>query len=447
MNKATLYQSTLTGSVKFTPLAENIDCQTCVIGAGFAGLTTARELAGQGHDVVLIEGREIGWGASGRNAGFVAGGFARSLPSIAAKVGWDKAVELYNLSVGGRDYVRRTISELNLNNVLLGEGWLSLQRHSNNTGLREMQRLMLARTGAELQFIAKPQLSQFIHSDKYQCGLLDHEAFHIHPLNYVHALAGDIVRRGGRIFEKTRCVAVSNNDKMDGWRLECGEYHVNAQNVVLATSAYGGPCKKLNRSMIPVETYIVSGSNCSEELEELIAFAGCISDTRRSGDYYRMVKIGAKNRLVWGGRITTFRSQPARLATMLKKDIVSVFPQLRDIQIEYSWSGLMGYTLAKMPIITQLSPHLWAATAFGGQGVNTCAMAGQLVSTAIAGGDVRYKLFDPFSSGPGGGLIGQIATQLEYWRLQLLDKWDERISVTASKHGSISQKTEKDSQS
>jgi len=88
----------------------------------------------------------------------------------------------------------------------------------------------------------------------------------------------------------------------------------------------------------------------------------------------------------------------------------------------------MGYCRHKMPIIAKLDEGLWAATAFGGHGLNTCAMAGQLISAAIAEGDERYRLFDKFGPRWSGGILGQVATQVEYWRLQFLDRRDEKQS-------------------
>ena len=86
----------------------------------------------------------------------------------------------------------------------------------------------------------------------------------------------------------------------------------------------------------------------------------------------------------------------------------------------------MGYATHKMPILGELEDGLWAATAFGGHGLNTSSMAGELIARAIAEGDDTWRLFQPFRPCWAGGPFGRLATQLEYWRLQVLDRWDER---------------------
>lgn len=427
MHVDSYYAATIKQPSRYHALSDKITCQTCVVGGGYAGLTTARELARSGHEVVLLEAECVGWGASGRNGGFVSAGFANSMESIAHKVGWEHARELYQLSAVGRDYIRDTVQELDLDDVILGKGWLSLLRHGSIDDLTKSREIFSKKLDVEFEVIDKCDLDAYVRSPKYQGGMLDVDAFHIHPLRYAQALGLDVVKKGGRIYEGSRCYDLCKSTGGTGgkWLVKTSRGQVEADNVVLATSAYGGPFAPLNRAIIPVATYVVSSEPATEALNDAILFKGCVSDTRRSGDYYRVIDNGAERHLIWGGRITTLKTQPKRLAEMLLNDIVSVYPQLFGIRISKAWSGLMGYTVHKMPIITQLEQGLWSATAFGGQGLNTSSMAGQLISDAILHGSDQYRLFDPYGPTWSGGIIGKIATQLEYWRLQYLDKRDE----------------------
>jgi gamma-glutamylputrescine oxidase len=92
----------------------------------------------------------------------------------------------------------------------------------------------------------------------------------------------------------------------------------------------------------------------------------------------------------------------------------------------------MGYATHKMPLIGHLGQGLWVATAFGGHGINTTAMGGRLIAEAIVHNDDRWRLFEPFSVKWGGGIIGRLATQIEYWRLQFLDRFEEALAGRAS---------------
>jgi len=422
------YASTLGQRAEFPPLNEQITTGTCVIGAGYAGLTTARELARNGHEVVLLEAENVGWGASGRNGGFVASGFARPLPSIAEKVGWRDTISLYRESERGRDYVSKTINELGCGDVILGKGWLKLLRHANVRELVDIQQWYQQKLDISLDYIDRPDLNEYVRSERYHAALLDGDAFHIHPLKYACALADDLTARKVRIFEKSRCVGIAKpaSPNLGRWLISTAQGSVSADQVVLCTSAYGGPYPPLNRSMVPVATYVVSSAPSPAILDEVMPFTGCIADTRRSGDYYRTIGSGEQRRLIWGGRITTMRSQPGRLAQMLKTDMTNTFPQLEGIELERAWSGLMGYAAHQMPIIAKIEDGFWVASAFGGHGLNTTAMAGLLVSEAITQNDDKYRLFKPFGMQWSGGVLGRVLVQMEYWRLQYLDRRDER---------------------
>jgi glycine/D-amino acid oxidase-like deaminating enzyme len=214
---------------------------------------------------------------------------------------------------------------------------------------------------------------------------------------------------------------------------------ISADHVVLATSAYGSIhladlYPPLDQAILPVTTYVVTSEPLGARLDDAIRFRGCIADTRRAGDYYRVVGDGDERRLLWGGRITTRRSEPHRLSEMLKADILDIYPQLGDFRIDYAWSGLMGYTRQKMPVIGELEPGIWAATAFGGHGLNTSAMAAQLISDAITQADDQWTLFKQFHPGTidrmagGNSPVGRVATQAVYWGMRARDWWDERAA-------------------
>ncbi|NJN81683.1 MAG: FAD-binding oxidoreductase [Caldilineaceae bacterium] len=135
---------------------------------------------------------------------------------------------------------------------------------------------------------------------------------------------------------------------------------------------------------------------------------------------------GDQRRLIWGGRITTRRSEPSDLAQKLKRDMLSVYPQLQDMEITHAWAGTMGYAVHKMPLIRKLGDGVWCATAFGGHGINTTAMAGMLIASAIANDDDRYRLFAPFAPVWAGGFGSRVAVQASYWHMRLRDWIDER---------------------
>jgi gamma-glutamylputrescine oxidase len=399
------------------------EADVCVIGGGLAGLTTALELARRGKSVALLEARRIAWGASGRNGGFVSSGFAWSVDQIAGRVGKDAARGLFDLSRFGTEFVRREIGEGDPT-IKMGDGWLGCIRYDNAEGQRRLVAEGLRDYGRERILFDVEETRAQVNSRRYFQSTLDPTAFHMHPLRYALMIAANAEKAGARIFEVSPVVAVAR--ERSGFAVKSGGAEVRCREVVYCVSSLD---RKLHpataRAILPVATYIA----VTEPLhQEVIRTRSAISDSRRAGNYFRLIDEG---RLLWGGAITTRVSEPARLAERMRRDMVSVFPELGRPRIDYAWAGLMGYTRHFMPLIGTDGNGQWWATAFGGHGMNTTAMAGMLITRAIAAGDDEYRRFAAFTPEWAGGPFGRIAVQAGYWLLQAKDRLDERRARTA----------------
>ena len=417
------YRHSMVNVSGFSHLEGTQRADVCVVGGGLAGLTAARELAKVGKSVVLLEGQRIGWGASGRNGGFVSNGYAEGTLALEAKLGLEHAKALFDVSKEGTDYVRQTIMDLDAPGVHVETGWLRVLRHQGDGRLKQSIDRLNEHYGTSYSHWSADRVREVLVSDRYFEGMDDPDAFHIQPLNYALALATDAHEAGVTIYETSPARDLER--AKDGWivKSENGEVHVG--QVLLCGSAYlHNLYPKLERAVLPVSTYVVTSEAMPDRLSDAIRYKGCIGDTRRAGDYYRLVENGS--RLLWGGRITTRRSEPKALARMLKRDIVRIYPQLGDFDIAFAWAGLMGYCVHKMPVLREMEPGLWAATATGGHGLNSTATIGILAAEGMAGVSDRYRLFEPFPAQWGGGPIGRIGTQFAYWGLQFQD-WMEEV--------------------
>src|SRR5439155_10855573 len=134
------------------------------------------------------------------------------------------------------------------------------------------------------------------------------------------------------------------------------------------------------------------------------------------------------NRLLWGSRIGTGISMPRGLGAGIERDIRNVYPQLGAVKVEQAWSGVMGYAVHKMPLIGEVMPGVWLAGAFGGHGINTTAMAGDLIASAIIAGDDRWRLFSSYELVWTGGAWGCAAAQILFWARRLQDVVSETLA-------------------
>ena len=396
-------------------------CDACIIGGGLAGLTAALELQRRGRIVVLLEAKELASGASGRNGGFVSNGFAAGIGEIIEQVGLADAQALYRLSAHGTEYVRREVQRLDAS-IKMSDGAIVAQRVDDLAAARRYAAMMLRDFNEGLEVLSTEQTRAVLVSERYYQSLKNPRSFLIHPLRYARALADDAVHCGAKIYENSAALNVRREGTAFVVRTAHGEIH--ARHVVHCVSSLD---RKIHpptgRAILPVATYVTVTAPIEQDV---IRTRAGIGDMRRASDYYRLVP---DNRIMWGGRITTRVSTPSRLGRMLRRDMLSVYPQLGNVQIEHAWSGLMGYALHKMPLIGRAPDGQWFATAFGGHGLNTTAMAGMLLARAIADRDDEYRRFSAFAPKWAGGPFGRIGVQATYWWMQARDRRDEKVAA------------------
>lgn len=418
----TYYRRTLSRDTAHPPLSGRHDVDVCIVGGGLAGLTTALELARRGRSVVVLEARRIGWGASGRNGGFVSPGWAARSDQIRRRVGQDHADALYRLSMEGVAIITDAIRDLAISDARVTPGILRVARYDNELALKAQRDEQQAKFGRTLRYMSREEVRSALVSKKYHQGLLDQASYHFHPLNYARALAREIVHLGGRVHEETPVVSgdLARADK----RLRTPDGEVVATTAVFAGGGYtDNVLPALRRAFLPISTYVVLSEPAPELIAAAVRTKAGVSDGRRAGDYYRVVD---SERLLWGGRITTRTTDPRDIAALIRREIVTTYPQLDPLKIETAWSGLMAYARHLMPLIGPVMRGVWCCTGFGGHGLNTTAIGGRVVAEGIAGDSDRYRLFSPFRLVWNGGPFGTGAAQMTYWAYQGMDFLRER---------------------
>jgi gamma-glutamylputrescine oxidase len=418
------YAATMMAAPERDRLVYDLDADVCVIGGGLAGLTTARELARRGWSVVVLEASRVAWSASGRNAGIVAPGFAESIERIIERVGFERTRSLWILSAGGVDYVRSAIRETQMPGVSPVDGWLAVQRIDNQDRLSAQAELIGEKLGTEVEAWPTERVREVLKSPAYFQGLHLPGGFHIHPLNYALGLAAAAEESGAKIFENTRALEIDAAGVRKRVTTPAGR--VRAGYVVLAGSAHLSPLlPAVSGSVLPVASYVATTASLGERLDDAITYTGAVVDNRRTGDYYRIVD---GHRLMWGGRLSAHLDAPRRLKSLIRRDMLKAYPQVGEVEITHAWSGVMAYAVHKMPQIGEVSPGLWVATAFGSHGLNTSAMAGELIARAIAETDDRWRLFGSYDLVYAGGAIGRATAQVLFWFMRGRDALDEQIA-------------------
>jgi gamma-glutamylputrescine oxidase len=425
----TYYARTLADVSQRSSLEGSVQADVAVVGGGLAGLTAALDLARAGRSVVVLEAERVGWGASGRNGGFVGPGYATSHANITRMVRAEKAQALHRLSIEGVQIVEENIDRLAMTDNTRVYGKMSVLRYHDPDGLARHCEMMKREFDYHLEVMPTDAVRNVLRSQKYFQSLFDPACFHFHPLNYARALAKEIEALNGRIFERSQVTGCDFAGAEKVVRTAGGE--VRARDVILAGGGYtDNLVPRLRSSILPIATYVLLTEAAPERIAEAVRTPMAISDNRRAGDYYRLVDEG--RRLLWGGRITTRKTEPRRLAEMMRQTMVSTYPQLEGVRVETAWTGLMGYARHLMPLIGQLQPGIWYVFGFGGRGLNTTAIGGRVIAEGILGTSDRYRLYEPFGLVWNGGPFGVAAAQLTYWTYQAMDLAKERRAARAA---------------
>jgi glycine/D-amino acid oxidase-like deaminating enzyme len=415
------YQATRVASPPRDRLAVELDVDVCVIGAGLAGLSAARAVAKRGWSVAVLEAQRVAWNASGRNIGFVVPGYAADIEALVARVGKDHARKLWRLSEAGVELVRGAIRETELPGVEMSEGgWLRVSKISNEHELRARAEWLAGEFAAAVEFWPAERVREALCSPLYFGAIHHPRAFSVHALNYALGLAAAAEAHGARIYEQSEAVEIDPAGVRK--RVATKQARLRAAHVVLAGNVHvGALMPQLAQTLMPIHNYVLTTAPLGAALREAIRYPGAVSDSELADNHYRVV---AGDRLMWSGRSTVWRGRPQRYVDTLIADIGRAYPQLREVKAEYAWTGTLGSTVHRMPLIGEISPGLWALTGFGGHGLNTTAMGGELIARAIVDGDQTWRLFAPFEMVWAGGLYGRLAQQANYWSQRTRERFD-----------------------
>jgi len=388
-------------------LSFDLDVDICVVGAGLAGLTVALEAARLGASVAVLEGRHVGWNASGHHLGTVMPGFGLPIGELIARIGFDDARELWSLSKEGAEYVRATASEELIPGIALSEGALEVSNVEAGDELISRLQMLGEDFETEVEGWQVDRVRDQLKTDRYFHGVYYPKAFQIDGRKYVHGLAALATRAGARIFEDTPVVSIDPSGIRK--RIVTPSARLRASHIVLAGNIHlGEPLRRLSETLLPVWRYAAVTAPLGERLADVVRFKGSVTDTD-GVDQFRIVD---GDRLMWASPETTWAARPERFAGAIARRIRTIFPQLGNTGIAEVWGGAIGQTVHGMPQIGQLRRGLWVTSGFGRQGLNTSAMAGQLIARSILWGDERWRLFSPFELVWAGGATGRVAGHL-----------------------------------
>jgi gamma-glutamylputrescine oxidase len=411
------YQATATPAPRHPPLNGQITADVCIVGAGYTGLSAAIELAEAGYKVVVVEAETVGHGASGRNGGQICTGFSSGQEKIAAQLGPEDARRCFLLAEEAKTLLKHRIEHYGID-CGLRWGYLHVLPKANRLdSLRQWKDEWDALGYTDTQLISKAELDEKLGTRAYHGALREGGAGHFHPLSYCLGLARAATAAGVAIHEFSRAVEVDTGPKPC---VRTADGRVDAQFVIIACNAYlGRLVPKLYGRVMPVTSYIIAteplGGN---RARALIRDGEAVADTNFIVDYFRITE---DTRMLFGGRASYTTLEPADIGTYMKPRMTKIFPQLRDVKIDFAWGGFIAITYNRIPDCGRLSPTAYYAHGYSGQGVALAGLYGKLMAEAVRGTAERFDLLSRVRhmTFPGGPIrVPMLASAMVFYRLK-----------------------------
>lgn len=415
------YAASAHSAPEHAALEGSVDADVCVVGGGIAGCSTALHLAERGMRVVLLEEHRIGWGASGRSGAQAIQGIASGQAKLDRLIGPAAARQVWEVSVEGLALMRTLIRRFSIDCDWVDGHLSAAVKPRHVADLRaELAELRDVYGYPSVRYLPREELRAVLATDRYLGALYDSNSGHVHPLNYTLGLAAAAQSMGVQIYGGTRALsfAPAGNAKV---RISTPRGEVRARFLVLCGNVFLGPtAPSLAAKIMAVATYIVATEPLgAARAQELIANNSAVSDMNWVLDYFRR---SADHRLLFGGRVnySGLRSFDAPSATRAR--MLGVYPQLKDVRIEYAWGGDVDITLNRAPHFGRLAPNVYFLQGFSGHGIALTGIAGKLVAEAIGGTAERFDVFAriPHADFPGGMALRRPALVLAmlYFRIK-----------------------------
>ena len=399
------YHASQNRVIDLNPLDGSRRADVCIIGGGYTGLSSALHLAKRGYDVLLLEARKPGWGASGRNGGQLCSGQRKDQLDLGKMVGETAARQLWELAEDAKNLSKQLIAEHDIGCDL--KPGIAHPNHKAEYARGTEQYVEYLRRQydyQEIEYLDGDAMAELVGSDTYFGGSLDMGAGHLHPLNYALGLAAAALDAGAKLYEST---IVEGYEEGKPNRVLTSNGVVEADHIVLACNGYLGKLeKRLCGKIMPINNFVIATEPLSDELlREINPRDLAIADSRFVVNYYR---LSADKRMLFGGGENYRQNFPSDIASFVRKPMLQVYPQLADTRIDYAWGGALAVTLNRMPHFGRIGKHsTYFAQGYSGQGVAMATLAGKLIAEAIAGEAEKFDLFGkiPTHSFPGGDLL------------------------------------------
>ncbi len=383
------YAASVNEHTSYPQLSDSQEVDVCVVGAGFTGVATALTLAERGFSVALLEANRVGWGASGRNGGQLINGISGSAKVNKAN-GGNYGDLLWDLGWRGNTIIRERIEKYGIQ-CDFKEGFVEVAvKPKQVPWLEEYAEEREARNFPHRWEIwSREETRDKLGTDAYHGAFACFRDGHLHPLNLCIGEAKAAASLGVKIFEQSPVTKIDHGDRPV---VHTAKGQIKANAVVLAGNAYGQlEPKHLSNLVFPAGSYIIATEPLSNDMvAEINREDVAVCDVNNVVDYYR---LSGDRRLLYGGACNYSGRDPSDIEAFIRPRMERVYPQMKDVRIEYQWGGKIGIVLNRVPAVGRINGNVYYCQGYSGHGVNATHVMGEVMADAIGGTLEAFDLF------------------------------------------------------
>lgn len=386
--RANCYWDTTCDIPTVPSLDRSLRVDVAIIGAGFTGLNAAKVLAEKGAAVAILDTHAPGWGASGRNGGFCClGGGKAGDAFLDAKFGKDERLRWRSTEKAAVGYVADFLKEHKVDAGVHSNGETVLAHRARDARAFDDEMSSVKENyGVEPTAHSSKELRDQGLSAGFHGGMTIPIGFALNPRVYIGALVAHVLHVGASVFQDAQVQRLAREGSQ--WRLEAGNHHVLADDVIVATNGYSSediPDWLAGRYMPTQSSVGVTRPMTRSELEAQgwMSHQMCF-DSRNLLHYFHLLP---DNRMLFGmrGGLGGTPASDTRAQVRLIRDFKQMFPAWGAVELTNLWSGMVCIARGQMPFVGQVpkAPGLWAALGYHGNGVAMGSYAGHLIGHAV----------------------------------------------------------------
>jgi len=386
-----IWETTAPAEARLPVLDASLDTEVAIVVAGYTGLSTALHLAEAGAPAVVVEAHAPGWGASGRNTGWLEPNWWLKKPAqIDAMFGAERGRELTRWVASGPRLLDAWVARYAMQIEATRRGLLMATDDVAKARALEAETRDWQRAGVPNEFLDGAALRWHIASDRYCGAIWLRDGMTLNPLALCRELTRACVSLGTRVFARSPVTTITRAGAH--WRLTSPRGQIRARYLVLATDAYTRDLWPEVLSAFSTWHCAVVASEPYAPLSELLLSGVPFADLNLANVF--TLREAANGRLVTSTFAPVRRGlSAAEVAEPFMRKFRKVFAGRTEPRWQYAHFGEVGLSSDMMPRLCAIGPQAWSAFGYSGTGINLALLLGGQLARLVAGGDVASSLF------------------------------------------------------